>query len=80
MNLQQNNQEKFTPVKNMEDIEEYFFTGYCKTKNQSNIFTCEYSVQSCGLCLEQIIGCDFLKCEHNKDCTVVKQALNKEDE
>lgn len=64
----------------MEELEEYIFTGYCKTKNQSNTFLCEYSSDRYGLCLEQINGCDYLKCQYNKECQIVKQALAKEDE
>lgn len=63
-----------------DELEEYIFTGYCKSKNMTSIMTAEYSMQSYGMCLEQIIGCDFLKCQYNKDCTIVKQALAKEDE
>ena len=62
------------------EIEEYIFTGYCKVKNQSEMFTCEYSMQSFGPCLETIIGCNYLNCQYNKECTIVKQALAKEDE
>lgn len=63
-----------------EELEEYIFTGYCKVKNQTTMVECEYSQQPYGLCLENIIGCDFQKCEHNKDCTLAKQVLAKEDE
>lgn len=64
----------------LQDLEEYCFTGYCKKKNMTAIMTSEYTRESYGLCLEQILGCDYLKCEYNKDCTIVKQALSKEDE
>lgn len=64
----------------LQDLDEYIFTGYCKAKNQSNMVTCEYSFANCGLCLEQIVGCDFLKCQYNKECDIVKMALAKEDE
>lgn len=64
----------------LQEPEEYCFTGYCKKKNMTSIMTGKYSLESYGLCLEQILGCDYLKCEYNKDCTIVKQALAKEDE
>lgn len=64
----------------MQDMDEFIFTGYCKAKNQTNMVTCEYSVEKCGLCLEQIVGCDYLQCQYNKDCDIVKRALEKEDE
>lgn len=62
------------------ELDEYIFTGYCKAKNQTNMVTCEYSIDKYGPCLEQIIGCDYLKCQYNKECDIVKQALAKEDE
>lgn len=62
------------------ELEEYFFTGYCKSKNQTNLVTCEYSAEEFGPCLERIIGCDYLECQYNKECDIVKQALAKEDE
>lgn len=62
------------------DLEEYFFNGYCKAKNQTKLVACEYSIESYGLCLERIEGCDYLECQYNKDCDIVKRALAKEDE
>ena len=69
-----------TAASPIDDIEEYFFSGYCKARNQTRLMTCEYSVQPYGLCLEQILGCDLGTCQYNKDCTIVKMALEKEEE
>lgn len=63
-----------------EEIEEFIYTGYCKKKNMTTMFTAEYSQDSYGLCLEQVLGCDLNSCEYNKDCTAIKIALAKEDE
>ena len=63
-----------------EVAEEYIYTGYCKVKNATTMFTAEYSEQPYGLCLERILGCDFNSCQYNKDCTAFKIAMAKEDE
>lgn len=62
------------------ELDEFIFTGYCKAKNQTNMVTCEYSLEKFGPCLERILGCDYLECQYNKECDIVKQALAKEDE
>ncbi len=69
-----------TAQQEQSDLEEYFFNGYCKAKNQTRLVTCEYSIETYGLCLERIEGCDYLECQYNKDCDIVKRALAKEDE
>ena len=63
-----------------EELDEFIFTGYCKAKNQTNMVNCEYSTGNFGLCLERIVGCDYLDCQYNKECDIVKHALAKEDE
>ena len=78
--VQQNIEQQTAAQNTAADIEEYFFNGYCKAKNQTNLVTCEYTMEPCGLCLERILGCDYLECQYNKDCDIVKKALAKEDE
>lgn len=64
----------------MDEIIEEMFSGYCKAHNQTKIITCEYSKNKYGeLCLKNV-DCDFLECIYNKECQVVCQALDKEDE
>lgn len=64
----------------MDEIEEFVYTGYCKKKNQTTMFTAEYSKAPYGLCLEQVLGCEINTCQYNKECTAIKIALAKEDE
>ncbi|MDO4519108.1 MAG: ubiquinone biosynthesis protein UbiE [Eubacteriales bacterium] len=61
------------------EIIEEIFSGYCKSKNLTQSIICEYEQLACGLSLLSV-SCDFEKCLYNKDCTVVQQALAKEDE
>ncbi|MCD8123571.1 MAG: ubiquinone biosynthesis protein UbiE [Lachnospiraceae bacterium] len=63
----------------MTEIVEEFFSGYCKTHNESRMITCEYRVENGYYSLESV-DCDFMDCPHSAACTVVRQALEKEEE
>lgn len=55
------------------------FKGYCKVYNETRDIECKYEQLKYGLGLIKV-DCNYEKCLYNKECSVVKQALAKEDE
>lgn len=61
----------------MSEVIERFFNGFCRTQNQMQMITCEYSKQDQKLHLEHA-DCAFRKCAHNDNCEIMKQAYQLE--
>ena len=62
------------------DIIEEFFTGYCKKHNTTQMLTAEYSQDEDGYFSLENVTCEFGNCPYSGECTVIRQALAKEDE
>lgn len=55
------------------------FQGYCKILNQTRDMNFVYEVDDGEYCL--LHGdCNFESCRHSSECTVIRQAIAKEEE
>lgn len=56
-------------------IEETFISGFCKAQNQTRTVLCETEQKADGT--NEIIStdCAYGKCEHTKDCLLMKNIL-----
>lgn len=54
------------------EFTEEFISGFCKAQNQSRTVLCEFEVAPDGS--RQMVSCDcaFGKCQHTKDCLLMK--------
>ena len=52
--------------------EEYIFTGFCRTFNQSQTVTCEVVCENNRMIL-QSVDCAYQRCLHKGSCEVARQ-------
>ena len=62
----------------MAEIIEEFFTGYCRNFDMTQTVICEFEQLPDGLHLLDS-SCEYGDCKFSKDCTLMKQALDKEN-
>ena len=62
----------------MAEIIEEFFTGYCRNFDMTQTVICEFEQLPNGLHLLDS-SCEYGDCKFSKDCTLMKQALDKEE-
>ena len=62
----------------MTEIIEDFFTGYCRNFDMTQTVICEFEQLPNGLHLLDS-SCEYGVCKFSKDCTLMKQALDREN-
>lgn len=62
----------------MAEIIEEFFTGYCRNFDMTQTVICEFEQLPDSLHLLDS-SCEYGDCKFSKDCTLMKQALDKEN-
>lgn len=55
------------------EIREEFFSGFCRTRNDSHTVCCEYSVEQ-GVSYLENMDCAHKKCVHHSACEIYKEA------
>ncbi|MCD8336612.1 MAG: ubiquinone biosynthesis protein UbiE [Lachnospiraceae bacterium] len=56
---------------------EAFISGFCKRQNQTRTVLCEYETAKDDSRILLEADCDYGKCEHSRDCTLMAQAAGR---
>ena len=58
----------------MSTIQEEFFSGFCRTANETRTVACEYACGTDGSVVMTEFGCDYEKCVNSAACLILEQA------
>ena len=61
----------------MGEIREEFFSGFCRTANETRTVACEYDCGPDGVVMTEF-GCDYEKCTNSPACLILAQAREYE--
>jgi len=62
----------------MAEIVEEFFSGFCRTSNETRTVECEYEKNTDGTWRLVEFGCNYEKCPNNAGCLIYQQARDRE--
>ena len=60
-------------------IREAIFSGFCRTYNQAQTVTCEFTETEEGLELTEV-DCGYRRCSHRGSCEVARQIRQMEED